>query len=82
MRTGTGERISGLVASDDNFSWQALKTRVWNFTRNVIGFEARLNDVVRKTDAQQDIINDLAKRLDRIEAQHELIIRLLDNRTK
>ena len=63
-------------------SWASARDRFFRFVGNIVRFERALHDVVDNHKRQQRLLNDLNNRVQRIEAQQEIIIRLLERDRK
>lgn len=59
-------------------SWSTARDRIIRFARNILGIERAVDRLVNNQAAQQALLNDLNARVNRIEAQQEIIIRLLE----
>ena len=65
-------------SQDELTTWKGARDRVIRFAANLFRFESTLDRLVRNQGAQQRLLNDLGDRVRRIEAQPEIIIRLLE----
>lgn len=68
-------------------SWRAARDRIVRFAGNIVGLERTIERLVRGQVRQAGEIDDLAAamddlkvRMERLEAQQEIIIRLLERR--
>jgi hypothetical protein len=59
-------------------TWSGARDRVIRFAANLVNFERTIDRLVRNQSAHQKLLNDLDDRVRRIEAQQEIIIRLLE----
>lgn len=63
-------------------TWSAARDRIIRFARNILTFERTVDRLVDNQAKQQKLLNDLHGRVQRIEAQQEIIIRLLERHQK
>ena len=63
-------------------SWAGARDRIIRFARNIFKFERTLDLLVDNQAKQQKLHNAPHQRLQRIEAQQEIIIRLLERDRK
>ena len=59
-------------------TWSGARDRIIRFAANLISFERTIDRLVRNQSAHQQLLNDLDDSVRRIEAQQEIIIRLLE----
>lgn len=59
-------------------TWAGARERIIRFARNIFVFERTMDRLVNNQAKQQTILSDLNARVRRIEAQQEIIIRLLE----
>lgn len=59
-------------------TWAGARERIIRFARNIFVFERTMDRLVNNQAKQQTILSDLNARVRRIEAQQEMIIRLLE----
>ena len=65
-------------SQDEVRTWQGARDRLIRFAANLLRFERTMDRLVRNQGAQQTVLNALNDRVRRIEAQQEIIIRLLE----
>ena len=70
-----------MAEGDDSYSWAEFRDRCFAFGRNLVRFERSIEALTKGQAEQQKILNDLARRVDRLEAQQDIIIRLLTSRS-
>ena len=63
-------------------SWAGARDRIIRFARNIFKFERTIDRLVDNQAKQQKLLNDLHNRVQRIEAQQEIISRLLERDRK
>lgn len=59
-------------------TWSGARDRIVRFARNLFVFERTMDRLVNNHAKQQTLLSDLNERVRRIEAQQEIIIRLLE----
>ena len=69
--------MSELEPSDPS-SWGAIRKRLLRFVTNTIQREQTIDKLVSNQSKHSEDIHELEKRMARIEAQQEVIIRLLE----
>lgn len=63
---------------NDVKSWASARDRIIRFASNIVTIERTVDRLVTNQAAQQKLLNSLNSRVQTIEAQQEVIIRLLE----
>ena len=70
--------VEGPDPSDLGLSWPVVRDRIFRFARNIVRLERTIDRLVHGQARDRKDLNELLERMRKIEAQHELIIRLLE----